>query len=31
MGAKARRTVERSYSAEVVAAKFAEVVRFATG
>jgi glycosyltransferase involved in cell wall biosynthesis len=30
MGAKARRTVERSYSAEVVAAKFAEVVRFAT-
>jgi len=30
MGANARRTVEQHYSAEVVAAKFAEVVRFAT-
>lgn len=30
MGAKARQTVEKSYSAQVVAAKFAEVVRFAT-
>ena len=30
IGAKARQTVEKSYSGQAVAAKFAEVVRFAT-